>query len=32
MAGLGFGPSDFALFEINDPDERAAALDATLLP
>jgi hypothetical protein len=32
MAGLGFGPSDFALFEIDDPDERAAALDATLLP
>ena len=32
MAGLGFGPSDFALFEIEDPDERAAALDATLLP
>jgi uncharacterized protein YktB (UPF0637 family) len=32
MAGLGFGPSDFVLFEIDDPDERAAALDATLLP
>lgn len=32
MAGLGLGPSDFALFEIDDPDERAAALDATLLP
>jgi hypothetical protein len=32
MAGLGFGPSDFALFEIDDPDERASALDTTLLP
>ena len=32
MAGLGLGPSDFALFEIADPDERAAALDATLQP
>ncbi len=32
MAGLGLGPSDFALFEIDDPDERAAALDATLQP
>jgi hypothetical protein len=32
MAGLGLGPSDFELFEIDDPEERAAALDATLLP
>jgi hypothetical protein len=32
MAGLGIGPTDFALFEIDDPDERAAALEATLQP
>jgi hypothetical protein len=32
MAGLGLGPSDFALFEIDDPEARASALDATLLP
>jgi len=32
MAGLGLGPSDFALFEIDDPDERGIALEATLLP
>jgi len=32
MAGLGLGPGDFELFEIDDPDERAAALDATLQP
>src|SRR5512142_150084 len=32
MAGLGFGPSDFALFEIDDPDERGTALEAKLLP
>lgn len=32
MAGVGFGPSDFALFEIDDPDERGKALEATLLP
>ncbi len=32
MAGLGLGPSDFALFEIDDPDERADALDAELQP
>jgi uncharacterized protein YktB (UPF0637 family) len=32
MAGVGFGPSDFALFEIDDPDERGTALEATLLP
>jgi hypothetical protein len=32
MAGLGLGPADFALFEIDDPDERADALERTLLP
>ena len=32
MAGLGLGPTDFALFEIDDPDERAAALEASLQP
>jgi uncharacterized protein YktB (UPF0637 family) len=32
MAGLGLGPSDFALFEIDDPDERAAALEDALQP
>ncbi|HEX9308025.1 MAG TPA: DUF1054 family protein [Anaeromyxobacter sp.] len=32
MAGLGLGPPDFALFEIDDPDDRAAALEATLQP
>jgi hypothetical protein len=32
MAGLGLGPGDFDLFEIDDPDDRAAALDATLQP
>ncbi len=32
MAGLGIGPPDFALFEIEDPDERAEALEATLEP
>jgi len=32
MAGLGLGPSDFALFEISDPDERAERLEATLQP
>ena len=32
MAGLGFGPPDFALFEIDDPDERAAALEDRLQP
>jgi len=32
MAGLGLGPSDFVLFEIADPDERAAALEETLQP
>ena len=28
MAGLGLGPADFELFEIDDPEERAAAVDA----
>ena len=32
MAGLGLGPPDFALFEIDEPDDRAAALEATLEP
>jgi len=32
MAGLGLGPSDFSLFEIDDPDERSAALEAALRP
>lgn len=32
MAGLGLGPPDFALFEIDDPEERAAALDSELQP
>jgi uncharacterized protein YktB (UPF0637 family) len=32
MAGVGFELSDFALFEIDDPDERGTALEATLLP
>ena len=32
MAGLGLGPSDFALFEIADADGRADALEARLLP
>jgi hypothetical protein len=32
MAGLGLGPSDFALFEIDDPDERAAVLEERLQP
>jgi len=32
MAGLGLGPGDFELFEIDDPDSRAAALDGTLQP
>jgi hypothetical protein len=32
MAGLGLGPADFELFEIDDPDERAAAVEATLQP
>jgi hypothetical protein len=32
MAGLGLGPPDFALFEIEDPEDRAVALEATLQP
>jgi len=32
MAGLGLGPADFELFEIDDPERRAAALEATLQP
>jgi hypothetical protein len=32
MAGLGLGPPDFALFEIDDPDERASVLEARLQP
>lgn len=32
MAGLGLGPSDFELFGIDDPDDRAAAVEATLQP
>lgn len=32
MAGLGLGPPDFALFEIDDPDDRAAALEERLQP
>lgn len=32
MAGLGLGPPDFALFEIDDPDERAETLEAVLQP
>ncbi len=32
MAGLGLGPPDFAVFEIDDPDERADALEAVLHP
>lgn len=32
MAGLGIGPPDFALFEIDQPDARARALAAILQP
>jgi uncharacterized protein YktB (UPF0637 family) len=32
MAGVGFGPSDFKLFEIDDPEVRGAALEESLLP
>ncbi len=32
MAGLGLGPPDFALFEIEDPEGRAEALEAELQP
>ena len=32
MAGLGIGPPDFALFEIEEPDDRGEALEALLQP
>jgi Protein of unknown function (DUF1054) len=32
MAGLGLGPADFALFELDDPDERAVTLEEGLQP
>lgn len=32
MAGLGIGPPDFELFELDDPDERALALEDRLQP
>jgi hypothetical protein len=32
MAGLGLGPSDFRLFELDDPDARTAALEGNLQP
>jgi uncharacterized protein YktB (UPF0637 family) len=32
MACLGFGPADFEFFEIDDPDDRAAAIDGVLQP
>src|SRR6266568_5332116 len=32
MAGLGIGPDDFGLFEIDDPEERAAAVERVLQP
>jgi uncharacterized protein YktB (UPF0637 family) len=32
MAGLGLGPPDFALFELEDPDERGEALEGELQP
>lgn len=32
MAGVGLGPSDFQLFAIDDPDQRGAALEQSLLP
>jgi hypothetical protein len=32
MAGLGLGPADFELFEIDDPSRRAVALEGTLQP
>jgi uncharacterized protein YktB (UPF0637 family) len=32
MAGLGLGPTDFALFDIDDPEDRAAVLEETLQP
>ena len=32
MAGLGLGPPDFELFELDDPEERASVLEASLQP
>jgi len=32
MAGLGIGPDEFAIFRTGDPEERARALEARLLP
>lgn len=32
MAGLGLGPPDFALFGIDDPEQRIASLEAELVP
>ena len=32
MAGIGIGPEEFAVFEIDDPDRRAAALEARVQP
>jgi uncharacterized protein YktB (UPF0637 family) len=32
MAGLGLGPPDFGLFELDDPDARTAALEEKLQP
>ena len=32
MAGIGIGPEEFAVFEIDDPDRRAAALEVRVLP
>jgi hypothetical protein len=32
MAGLGLGPPEFGFFEIDDPDERARALECELQP
>ena len=32
MAGIGIGPEEFAIFEIDDPDRRAAALEDRVQP
>ncbi len=32
MAGLGIGPDDFALFEIDDPEARSASVERVLFP
>jgi len=32
MACLGFGPADFELFDIDDPEDRAAAIEGVLQP